>query len=854
MATALYRLGRWCATHPWRVIGTWILVAVMVGAGAGTLGKPLTTQVSIPGSDFQRVIDELGQKIPEADGGMGTVVFRSERGSFTPSEEKAVADVLEQWRALPHVKSAQDPFEAQRSLDQGGVRLEAAKARLDRAQAKVDQGRDRLDAAQAQLAFGRRMLASMVAADPQDPQAPALRARLDSGAARLAKAERRLGAGEAQLAEGWAQYDAGVTQRTMLDGFRFVTEDGRYAVAQIQFDTNTQSLPSEVRERIPEIGDELADAGVHVDYSVEITQDVSVVGPGEIAGLILAAIVLVVMLGTLVAAGLPVTVALVGVGVGLGGAMTATLFFRMNTMAPSLALMLGLAVGIDYSLFIVNRHRTRLLHGTDVAESVGRAIGTAGNAVIFAASTVIIALAALVVSGIPILAQLGLVAAATVAVTVVVAITLTPAALGLMGTRVASRRAWRAAGFGVPGDTSTWQQPEVPVPSDHEHEDQEDEEEHGGWYLSLVTRRPWATVIGVVLTAALLSLPALDLRLGLADGNSEPEGSTAYATYSTVAREFGPGVNGPVVAVVTLPDGSTSRDAADARVEIGRRLADLEGVRSVVPFGESKDHSTLAFQLVLTTGPSEESTVDTVQWIKDRSRMIGDVTGTRIEVTGQTVANIEISQRLAGVLPLYLALVVGLSLVILMVVFRSVIVPLVATGGFLLSVAVSFGATVAVYQWGWLGSLFAVSHPGAILSFMPILLIGVLFGLAMDYQMFLVSGMREAWAHGEDPRAAVRTGFVHGAKVVTAAAVIMASVFGGFVFAEMTMIRAVGFGLAVGVLFDAVVVRMTLTPAVMHLLGERAWWMPSGLDRLTPDIDLEGTRLTAHLVRTADGT
>ena len=839
MATALYRLGRWCAAHAWRVIAAWVVVLVSVGASAAVFGNPLSSDVSIPGSDFQRVVDQLGREIPEAEGGMGTVVFRSESGAFTAAQQAAVADVLRQWGELPEVKTVQDPFADQARLDEVAQQLDQAEAQLDRAGTRLAAGRVELRDAQGQLAFGHQVLQDLLDADPNDPGAADLRRELRSGDARVAAAERKLAEGEAELDAGREQYEAGRTQQDMMDGLRFVTADGRYAVAQIQFDTNAQSVPLEVRERIPALGEGLAELGVHTDYSVEITQASSVIGPGEIAGLLLAALVLILMLGTLVAAGLPVLVALVGVGVGLGAALAATAFFDMNTMTPSLALMLGLAVGIDYSLFIVNRHRTRLLHGTELHESIGRAIGTAGNAVIFAASTVVIALVALVVSGIPILAQLGLVAAVTVAVAVLVAVTLTPAALALLGTRVAGRRAWRAAEAAA----------DQPVRPQVQGDEDEEEEEHGGWYVSMVTRRPWLTVVAVVALSAILSVPALDLRLGLPDGSSEPSGSTAYAAYDAVAREFGPGVNGPVVAVATLPDGTTEAEAGAARVRIGKGLAGLVGVRSVVPFGESADHATLAYQLVLDTGPSDERTIGTVSWLKDRARMVGDQEDATVEITGQTVANIEISQRLAGVLPLYLLIVVGLSLIILMVVFRSILVPLLATGGFLLSVAVSFGATVAVYQWGWLGSLFAVSHPGSILSFMPIILIGVLFGLAMDYQMFLVSGMREAWAHGEAPRSAVRSGFVHGAKVVTAAAVIMGSVFGGFVFAEMTTVRPVGFGLAVGVLFDAIVVRMTLTPALMHLLGERAWWLPAWLDRLTPDIDLEGTRLTAHLAQ-----
>jgi RND superfamily putative drug exporter len=340
------------------------------------------------------------------------------------------------------------------------------------------------------------------------------------------------------------------------------------------------------------------------------------------------------------------------------------------------------------------------------------------------------------------------------------------------------------------------------------------------------------------------------MRLGLPDGGSEPTGSSAHTAYSTIADEFGPGMNGPVVAVATLPAGDAPRTDAEVLHEqavVVDQLSRVDGVSSVVPFGVSEDRTTLAFQVVPSTGPAEEQTRATLEGIQSAAGVLERHDGIAVGLTGQTVANIEISDRLAAALPTYLLVVVGLSLLILTVVFRSVVVPLVATGGFLLSVAAAFGLTVAVHQWGWLGGLFGVTQPGPLLSFMPIMLIGVLFGLAMDYQMFLVSGMHEARAHGEDARTAVRSGFVHGAKVVTAAAIIMTSVFLGFAFSHLVMVRPIGFGLAVGVLIDAVLVRMTLTPAVMHLLGERAWWIPRWLDRLLPDLDVEGLKLTERL-------
>lgn len=438
----------------------------------------------------------------------------------------------------------------------------------------------------------------------------------------------------------------------------------------------------------------------------------------------------------------------------------------------------------------------------------------------------IVALVALVLSGLPILAQMGLVAAGAVLSAVLMSITLGPALMGLLGHRIASKRAWRKArsrdGIAV-------------------------DEEHGSWWVRLITARPWLTVVGVLVLLGLTALPAMSLRLGLPDGSSEAPSSSAYQAYTTIADKFGPGANGPVLVTADLPAGLSKDETSYVTATLGENLSRTRGVAQVVPVGSSEDGRTHAYQVVLDSGPTDEATSETVHALLDSEATWEEALGIDVGLTGRTVANIEISERLSGALPTYLAVVVGLSMFILVGVFRSVLVPLIATGGFLLSVGAAFGALVAVFQWGWLGSLFGVHTPGPLMSFGPILLIGVLFGLAMDYQMFLVSGMREAWAHGEDARKAVRTGFTHGAQVVLAAAGIMFAVFGGFVFSHMVMIRPIGFGLAVGVLVDALLVRMTLTPAILHLLGERAWWIPKWLDRLLPDLDVEGAKLSERL-------
>jgi RND superfamily putative drug exporter len=396
---------------------------------------------------------------------------------------------------------------------------------------------------------------------------------------------------------------------------------------------------------------------------------------------------------------------------------------------------------------------------------------------------------------------------------------------------------------------------------------------HDGWpqrWVDVVTRRPRAATALVALVMLVLALPALSMRLGLPDGSSEPQDSTAYRAYERVAESFGPGSNGPLLLAAEYDAPVAEDDLVAEQAEVARAVLAVDDRVSVLPIGTSEDRRTVAFQVVPAEGPSAESTVELVQGLRrladgdavregswlDLRQVVGDANPTgeqllgddvELGLTGATVANIEVSERLAGALPLYLTMVIGLSLVLLTIVFRSILVPLVATAGFLLSVAASFGAIVAVYQWGWLGAVFDVHDPSAVFSFMPTLLIGILFGLAMDYQMFLVSGMHEAYVHGRDARTAVREGFTSGARVVAAAALIMVAVFSGFIWAEMTMARSIGFGLAVGVFLDAFLVRMTFTPAVLTMLGDRAWWLPRWLDRLLPNLDVEGAALAARL-------
>jgi RND superfamily putative drug exporter len=817
MATLLHRLGRWAAAHARRVIVGWVVLLLALGGAAAAFASPLSNTVTIPGSDFSRVLDELGSKVPDASGGFATVVVTAD-APIDASQRDRLATTFDRWARLPQVRRVIDPFQQQQRLDVADRDLATARTRIADGRSRLDAAWREISEAQGRLAQGREWIRILESEDPANARLPDIRAQVAAGGPRLTKAKSDWQAGSTELAGAEARYADGLEQRRLIGATRMVTEDGRSALVQVQFDRDVNSVEPSTKEAIQEIGAALGGTGLHLAFSKDITQENSLLGPGEAIGVGIAAVVLLVTLGSLVAAGLPILGALLGVGIGLAGALATTRFLDLHAMTPSLALMLGLAVGIDYALFIVNRHRVQLRAGMPVADSVTLAVATAGSAVLVAGLTVVVALVALVVTGIPLLAQMGLVAAATVVVSVLVALTATPAALALVGERVLRRRDRAAA-------------PAAEAAS-------------GGRHIRLVTGHPVLATLAVVLVTGLLAVPAATLRLGLPDGSGEPLGSSAHTAFVLAEERFGAGVNGPVILVADLPrPASTGADVLHEQVEIARRVAVVDGVRSVVPFGVSADHRTLAFQVVPTTGPAAAETATTVRFLRATADTIEAETGATIGLTGQTVADLEVSQRLSAALPPYLAVVVGLSLLLLATVFRSLWVPTIATLGFLLSVAASFGATVAVYQWGWLGGVLGVATPGPILSFMPIMLIGVLFGLAMDYQMFLVAGMKEAHAHGEDAATAVRTGFGHGARVVTAAALIMASVFGGFVFADLTMIRPIGFGLAVGVLVDAFLVRMTLVPALMSLTGEAAWRFPRVLDRIAPHLDVEGTSL-----------
>lgn len=836
MALLLYRLGMFSYRRRWLVISLWLAVLVAVGGSAAAFHGTLSNNFQIPGTETQRIADKLKQDLPSASGGSATIVFEAPDGGFTSESRAAVTDALKKLQDLPEVRGTVDPFATQAQVDQAGKAITDGEQQLAAGQAQLDASRTQLEAGKAQLAAAEQQLTAAGA------PAALIDAQLGQQKAALTQGQAKLDAGAQELEANKAKLELGKRQAQAASAIRFVSEDNKAAVAQVQFNTSINGLAPAVRKQVQEIAHETSSAGVQAFASKEITEDISALfGTAEIVGIAVAALVLILMLGTLIAAGLPLLMAIIGVGVGVGITFALSGLFDMSSISPMLALMLGLAVGIDYSLFIFNRHRTQLLAGMDPEESVARANGTSGNAVVFAGLTVIIALAALVVPGLPFLTVMGLAAAGTVAVAVLVAITLTPAMLSLIGRRIISRRAWAKAEAhnAEPG---------------HEAADLATDRERSthGWG-GLVTKHPWVALVAGVLLLGTLALPATQLQLALPDGGSEPVESEAYQAYDLTARSFGEGVTGPIVAVGEFPANLDAAQAQKLQFDIADKLRAVDNVVAAVPVALSEDRRTAVFQVIPKEGPASASTVKVVSELRGLNAGIKADYDVAMGLTGQTAGNVDVSTKLGDALPPYLAIVVGLSLILLLLVFRSIVVPLLATGGFLLSLSAAFGAVVAVYQWGWLGNVFDVANPGAVLSFLPIILIGVLFGLAMDYQVFIASGMREAFMHGSSAKEAVRVGFRHAAAVVTAAAIIMVSVFSGFIFSHLTMVRPLGFAMAFGVLFDAFVVRMTIVPAVMYLLGEKSWWLPRWLDRILPDVDVEGAKLNRGQAAPAPG-
>jgi putative drug exporter of the RND superfamily len=600
---------------------------------------------------------------------------------------------------------------------------------------------------------------------------------------------------------------------------RTVSKDGTTAYAPVAYRAQAVALTKQTKDSLVRTVEKARSGGLTVEAGGSAVP-VKEAGSGmEVVGMAVAALVLVLTFGSLVAAGLPLVTALLGVGTGVSviGALAHTL--DLGDTTSTLALMLGLAVGIDYALFIVTRYRAELAEGRPREEAAGRATATAGSAVVFAGLTVVIALAGLSVVGIPLLTKMGLAAAGTVALAVVVALTLLPALLAMAGKRIVGRRARKRPATAA----ATAAKPTA-----------------GARWARFVLRRPVLVVVTSVIGLGVLAVPAASLTLGVSDEGAMATTTTQRKAYDLLSSGFGPGINGPLTVVV---DAHGSKHPTAAAQKVTSTVRALDGVAAVGPAAFNPAHDTAVVTVVPSTKPGSAATEDLVRTIRHTDARLEHSTGARMLVTGLTGMKVDFSQKINDALLPYLGITVGLAFLLLMLVFRSVLVPLKAALGFLLSISASLGALVAVFQWGWLADALGVDQTGPIMSTMPIFMVGIVFGLAMDYEVFLVTRMREAYTAGQTPREAIVTGFRHGGRVVTAAAIIMTAVFGSFIASSDQSVKMIGFGLAIAVLLDAFVVRMTIVPAVLALLDRAAWWLPGWLRTALPDLDVEGQHL-----------
>ncbi len=799
MGRFLKTLSAWTYDHPWRVIGIWLVVIAITGAAAATWYKAPSSSISIPGTKAQQALDEMSRLFPDAGSGSGRIVVAAPQG---------------------------------KTLDSYAAQIDGLAAKL----AKVE--------------------------GVEAAVAPSINTAAMSDDAKIAYIQLQLTHGQGRV------------EQATFEGVNHAVETARASTDM------TVEMGGDIINKMPG----------------------EILGVGEVIGVIFALVVLVAVLGSLVAAGLPIVVALVTIGVSMGALFGLSHVIDVSSTTPVLAVMLGLAVGIDYSLFIVNKYRHYVVRGAAYREAAIRAVATAGNAVIFAAATVVIALASLAVVDIPFMTTMGLSAAATITVAAAVAVTLIPALLSFGGAKIFSRsmrtrikRAQSLQAKKQPSKTETYKKNTV----------------WAKWGVVL-TKHPVGVLVGGLVVVAALAWPLPYLQMGLPTDEFAAKGSTERKAYDLLKEGFGAGFNAPLALVVdgvpavtqaekdgvkqqllakfaeqaatkqaelqanfeqragsvATPEDYASLQADVARAqqegeaqkaaalqqidigaaELGKRLhlqsiADRIAKRGdvdTVQVAIANDSGTAGvIQIIPESAPMDDKTVDLIAALRDESnqRAWSENGSINYGVTGSTALQADINQRLADALPLYLTVVVGLSLVLLVIAFRSILIPIKATLGFLLSVAAMFGALVAVFQWGWFGIADA---PGPIVSFIPIISLGVLFGLAMDYEFFLVSSMHEAHQQGDKPLQAVRHGFSVGAKVVTAAGIIMVAVFAGFISNHDATIQAIGFALALGILVDAFVVRMTIVPAVMTLLGKSAWWLPKWLDRRLPHVSIEG--------------
>lgn len=596
-----------------------------------------------------------------------------------------------------------------------------------------------------------------------------------------------------------------------------LSADKKIGYADVTYSQPAAEVTEKSKEHVLEVTESLRNKGLQTELAGSVAfSELEVGGVSEIIGILIAFMILAFTFTSFLAAGLPILTAVIGLGIGLMTIIIGSNFVSMSSFSITLAVMLALAVGIDYALFIMSRYRQQLAEGYERNVAIAQANATAGSSVVFAGLTVIIALVGLSVVQIPFITMMGLAAAISVFVAVLIAVIFVPAVLAVAGERISPVR------------ENKWLRKWSGARKEHGSENR---------WGRVVTRKPWLTSILCIVILTVCTLPFLHMQLGLPDNGLKSTETTERRGYDLLAEGFGEGFNGPLIIVAKA---ANSTDPQSEIAEATAFIKDLPDVSSVSPIIPSPSGQAAIITVLPETGPHDIRTTELVQSIRDHADKNLQKKNVDVLITGSTSVNIDISEKLSEALPKFALLIVGLAFVLLMMVFRSILVPIKAVLGFLFTLGATLGFVVWVIQDGYLGNLFGIPEPGPVLNFLPILVTGILFGLAMDYEVFLVSRMREDYTHTGDARQSVRSGISHSGPVVAAAGLIMIAVFASFIFAEDTIIKSMGLALAFGILIDAFVVRMTLVPAIMTILGKGAWYLPKWLDRILPNIDVEG--------------
>jgi membrane protein YdfJ len=606
-----------------------------------------------------------------------------------------------------------------------------------------------------------------------------------------------------------------------------ISEDKKVGYAEVTFKVKAEEVTEESTNTIMDQIETTRDAGIQTEVRGDnlIFSEPGAAHIAEAVGIVIAFFILAITFASFTAAGLPIITAVIGLGIGMIAIFIGTNFIDIQSVSLSLAAMLGLAVGIDYALFIITRFKQQLSKGYTVQESVAIANGTAGSAVVFAGITVIIGLLGLAVAQIPFLTMMGISAALSILTAVLVSIIVLPAILGMIGHKIGPSKEnkflQKMTGMG-------------------------NKQEGSNKWGQFVTKRPLVVSIVAIALLAVITIPMFHMNLGLpSDGTTKSTETTERRAYDLLTEAYGEGFNASLVVAAKAEE--AARETPQAMNKIYEELSQLSGVKAVTPAFPGPSGELYVMTVIPETGPDDTETRDLVKTIREKSDQTEKENQIELMVTGTTAMNIDISQKLNDALPIFASLVVGLAYVLLVLVFRSLLIPLKAVLGFLLSLGATLGFVVFVVQDGNLLDLFGFPASGPILAFLPVILIGILFGLAMDYEIFLVSKMREVYVHTGDPRKAILDGMRDSGRVVTAAGLIMMAVFVGFMMTPDAMIKVMGMALAFGVLFDAFVVRMTIVPAVMTLMGKSAWYLPKWLDKILPNVDVEGETIMKYI-------